>query len=59
MTDDLTVHVVAGRKRFHVGSCRLLTGKASEQLTLIEAREETFTPCSLCVEVRVAALNVR
>lgn len=44
------VHVVPGRKRFHLKNCRLVTEHSTEELTLTEAREEGFTPCSVCIE---------
>lgn len=46
--EDDIVHVVPGRKRFHQPGCRLLGSRATEELTLGEAREEGFTACSSC-----------
>ncbi len=43
-----TVLVVAGRPRYHVEGCRYLAGKLSEQLDVLDAREEGFTPCGVC-----------
>lgn len=42
------VLVVPGRKRFHRDDCRLLGSRTTEELTLNEAREEGFTPCTTC-----------
>lgn len=53
---DATVHVVHGRKRFHVGDCRLVRGKQVQELTLVEAYEEDFTACSVCVEAGAGEL---
>ncbi len=43
-----TVLVVEGRPRYHVEGCRYLSGKAAEQVDVLEAREEGFTPCGVC-----------
>lgn len=53
---DATVHIVHGRKRFHFGDCRLVRGKQVQELTLVEACEEDFTACSVCVEAGAGAL---
>jgi hypothetical protein len=53
---DAAVHIVAGRKRFHLAGCRLLDGHDSEELTLVEAREENFTPCTVCVGAEPAGV---
>jgi hypothetical protein len=45
---DAAVYVVSGRKRFHRRDCRLLDGRDAEELTLLEAQEEDFTPCTVC-----------
>jgi hypothetical protein len=50
---DAPVYVVAGRKRFHRRDCRLLDGRDAEELTLVEAQEEDFTPCTVCVGTEV------
>ncbi|MCQ4080809.1 hypothetical protein NGB36_09395 [Streptomyces sp. RB6PN25] len=49
LTDDSVVLVVAGRRRFHTPGCSTLDGKGPEELTVAEAREESFTPCTICV----------
>lgn len=46
--DSEVVFVLPGRKRFHLSGCRILDGKAAEELTLAEAEEESFTACSVC-----------
>lgn len=56
MVADATVHVLARRKRFHSADCRLVNGKQAQELTLVEAQEEDFTACSVCVEVGAAGL---
>ncbi|MFE3447901.1 hypothetical protein ACFXJ8_03115 [Nonomuraea sp. NPDC059194] len=43
------VLVIPGRKRYHVASCRQLSGREHEELTFEEAREEGFTPCTTCL----------
>lgn len=57
MTEETEVFVITGRKRFHVRSCRMLTGKDTQALTLVEAQDEAFTPCTLCVRVAAPALT--
>lgn len=44
------VYVLAGRKRFHLETCHLISDRSADELTLIEAREENFTPCSICFD---------
>ncbi|MGI8336825.1 hypothetical protein ACRYCC_43365 [Actinomadura scrupuli] len=46
---DATVFVVRGRKRYHLESCRQLTGRDKEDLTYAEALEEGFSPCTACM----------
>ncbi|TKK77279.1 hypothetical protein FDA94_37990 [Herbidospora galbida] len=46
---DSIVLVIPGRKRFHRSGCRQLVGRETEELTVEEAREEGFTPCTTCV----------
>jgi hypothetical protein len=43
------VHVVPGRRRYHVAACRLLNGYSNESITLEEAHEEGFSACTTCV----------
>ncbi|MGI8536688.1 MAG: hypothetical protein ACR2K2_09360 [Mycobacteriales bacterium] len=43
-----TVLVVAGRPRYHVDGCRYLAGKPAEELDVIDALDEGFTPCGVC-----------
>jgi hypothetical protein len=59
LAEDATVYVVAGRKRFHLDDCRLISGRATEELTLVEAQEEAFTPCTICVETEASELLAR
>ncbi|MFE2429295.1 hypothetical protein ACFXJ5_21425 [Streptomyces sp. NPDC059373] len=59
LSDDSLVLIVAGRKRFHTPGCPSLDGKDYEELTLAEAREESFTPCTLCAGAAVKELAVR
>ncbi|SNR60311.1 hypothetical protein SAMN06265360_111145 [Haloechinothrix alba] len=51
------VHVIPGRKRFHREGCALLEGHSREKLTLVEAREEGFSPCSRCATVGAASAS--
>jgi hypothetical protein len=46
---DAVVRVVPGRLRYHRAGCTLVGGRVSQQLTVDEAHEEGFTPCSRCV----------
>ncbi|WP_214108218.1 hypothetical protein [Acrocarpospora catenulata] len=46
---DSIVIVIPGRKRFHLPNCRQLAGREVEELTVEEAREEGFTPCTTCI----------
>lgn len=46
--DTEVVLVVPGRKRFHRNNCELLSSRNTEELTVDEAREEGFTPCTTC-----------
>jgi len=52
------VWVMSGRRRFHAEDCRLLTGRASEEISLGEAREEGFSACTACIP-RVEGLASR
>lgn len=54
-----TVLVIPGRRRFHLESCRLLVGKATEEISLDEALEEGFTACTACVPDRDEMLSIR
>ncbi|MBO2465880.1 hypothetical protein [Actinomadura violacea] len=47
--DDALVHVVRGRKRYHLDTCRQLAGRDTEELTYAEAKEEGFSPCTACM----------
>ncbi|WP_106398522.1 hypothetical protein [Actinocorallia populi] len=47
--DDALVHVVPGRKRYHLDTCRQLAGRQVEELTYVEAQEEGFSPCTACL----------
>lgn len=53
------VHVVPGRRRFHVDGCRLLVDKPAEEISLDEAREEGFTACTSCIPDREALPSPR
>ncbi|HTF52526.1 MAG TPA: hypothetical protein VK735_34200 [Pseudonocardia sp.] len=46
---DRIVRVVPGRRRFHAEDCRLLAGRAAEEISLGEAREEGFSACTACI----------
>ena len=47
-TDQLLVLVVAGRHRFHASACPLLEGRTTQRVSLGEAMEEGFSPCTTC-----------
>lgn len=40
--------VMSGRPRYHVDGCRYLSSKIAEEMDVLEAREEGFTPCGVC-----------
>jgi hypothetical protein len=42
------VFVVDGRPRYHLDTCGHLVGKESEPISVAEAVELGFTPCSFC-----------
>jgi hypothetical protein len=56
---DRVVHVLPGRRRFHMDGCRLVAGKPAEEISLDEAREEGFTACTSCIPDREALLSPR
>ena len=43
-----TVLVVPGRPRYHVEGCRYLTGKETDEVDVLDAREDGFTACGVC-----------
>ncbi|TNY34742.1 hypothetical protein [Thermomonospora catenispora] len=47
--DEALVHVIPGRKRYHLSTCRQVAGRDTEELTYVEAREEGFSPCTACM----------
>ena len=49
------VLVVDEQPRYHLSSCRALTGKATIPLPAREAVELGFTPCGWCSPVRTLA----
>ncbi|SEF51610.1 hypothetical protein SAMN04489712_101272 [Thermomonospora echinospora] len=53
--DEALVHVIPGRKRYHLASCRQVAGRGTEELTYVEAREEGFSPCTACMPDTVLA----
>jgi hypothetical protein len=56
---DTSVYVVAGRKRFHTGGCRLVGDRGIEEVTLSEAHDEAFTPCTACISTEAGELLIR
>ncbi|GAA0413537.1 hypothetical protein Acor_10850 [Acrocarpospora corrugata] len=54
---DSIVLVIPGRKRFHLPNCRQLADREIEELTLEEAREEGFSPCTACVTEGLAPVE--
>lgn len=49
------VLVVTGRKRYHQRSCSLVSRSEVDEVTVAEAIDEGFTPCSRCAPRRLAA----
>jgi hypothetical protein len=47
--EESMVRVIPGRRRFHAEGCRLLAGHQAEEIFFEEARDEGFTPCTVCV----------
>ncbi|SNR98003.1 hypothetical protein SAMN06265360_1543 [Haloechinothrix alba] len=54
---DTDVCIVPGRKRFHQPDCQLLAGHEQQTLTLAEALEEGFTPCSVCRSASTGSIH--
>ncbi|MDT7564814.1 MAG: hypothetical protein QOG76_3438 [Pseudonocardiales bacterium] len=54
--EESMVRVIPGRRRFHAQGCRLLAGHQAEEIFLEEARDEGFTPCTVCVPPRDSLL---
>ncbi len=52
---DAEVRVVDERPRYHLATCRWLTGRTTLALPVREARELGFTPCSICAPDRALA----
>lgn len=50
-----TVLVVAARPRYHVDGCSYLEGQQVEEVDVLDAREEGFTPCGHCTPDLVLA----
>jgi hypothetical protein len=42
------VWVIDGRPRYHLAACAFLLGRSGEPISLSQAVEDGFTPCSLC-----------
>jgi hypothetical protein len=54
--EESMVRVIPGRRRFHAEGCRLLAGHQAEEIVFEEARDEGFTPCTVCVPHRDSLL---
>jgi hypothetical protein len=52
------VLVVPGRPRYHVDGCRYLAGKDVEEVGVLDARDEGFTPCGVCKPDEALAAQV-
>lgn len=46
--DDADIVVVPGRLRYHLPSCRQVTRRDTEELTVAEAREQGYVACTAC-----------
>lgn len=46
--DDAEVVVVPGRPRYHLGSCRQVKDRTTQNLALAAAKEQGFVSCSAC-----------
>jgi hypothetical protein len=42
------VLVVPGRPRYHVEGCRYLSGRSPEEIDVLDAQDDGFTPCGVC-----------
>ena len=51
----IEVWVVDGRPRYHWKRCEFIYGQDSAVITLIQAAEDGFIPCSLCEPPRLGA----
>lgn len=61
VADDVAepvVYVLPGRKRFHHAGCRALRDREPDELVLDEARDEGFTPCTVCAVRETARAGV-
>ena len=47
-TDAGQVWVVDGRPRYHASGCAIIAGQPAEQVSLAQAQQDGFIPCSLC-----------
>ncbi|MBW3640956.1 MAG: hypothetical protein KY451_14085, partial [Actinobacteria bacterium] len=45
---DGTVLIVPGRPRYHVEGCRFVAGKSADEVDVLDARDDGFTPCGFC-----------
>ncbi|MDP9434547.1 MAG: hypothetical protein M3P93_04870 [Actinomycetota bacterium] len=55
--DEPVVLVVPGRPRYHVDGCRYLNGKEVEEIPVLDARNEGFSPCGVCRPDEVLAVQ--
>jgi hypothetical protein len=53
--DEVIVRVISGRKRFHLPGCPLAADGPADDVTLAEARDEGFSPCTRCVPAESVA----
>jgi hypothetical protein len=53
--DELIVRVISGRKRFHLPGCPLASDGPADDVTLAEARDEGFSPCTRCMPAESVA----
>ncbi|HVW43600.1 MAG TPA: hypothetical protein VHC18_19850 [Amycolatopsis sp.] len=53
--DEVLVRVISGRKRFHLPGCPLAADGPADDVTLAEARDEGFSPCTRCMPAESVA----
>jgi hypothetical protein len=49
------VYVLPGRRRFHRAGCELIVDRATDDISLDDARDEGFSACSRCHQVAASS----